>query len=372
MTQDDFSPSIRRMRVPNPGCQPRGIALLNFAYSFDEEGDPRLNNGSLQTLVDRIDQTTTKFEYNDRDELKRVVRDGEGGYSQTFGIDLYGNMTRGDLSFDARTNRIDSPDFLYDAQGNLYEDRSRGQRYLWNGAGRLVEVMAHGGNGLTLGYDATGFLMTVTDTRRRQIRFTKGPNGKVQTITEPDGDVHRYEYDSDGNLLTFTDAACNTVRYAYDDLHNLVGITDADGQSWQMGYDERGRLAWYSEPADDEGDAGWQVEYQPSEAKTLKRDAEGNTFTYWYNENGNITYIRDPQREDTEITYNERFLPVTVIAAAGPDLEVVRTYNSQDMRSGMFGHGWSFTYSIRLLETTEVPKSSAEAIVRFGKVGVDF
>jgi RHS repeat-associated protein len=41
------------------------------------------------------------------------------------------------------------------------------------------------------------------------------------------------------------------------------------------------------------------------------------------------------------------------IPAKGADLEIVRTYNSRDMHSGLFGHGWSFVYDQRLIEVTD-------------------
>lgn len=46
-------------------------------------------------------------------------------------------------------------------------------------------------------------------------------------------------------------------------------------------------------------------------------------------------------------------------AALGPDIFFVRTYNSKDMRSGGLGHGWSFTYDQRLVETTDGESVSA-------------
>jgi RHS repeat-associated protein len=41
------------------------------------------------------------------------------------------------------------------------------------------------------------------------------------------------------------------------------------------------------------------------------------------------------------------------VTSLGPVLSLVRTYNSRDMRSGPFGHGWSFSYDQRLVETTD-------------------
>jgi RHS repeat-associated protein len=41
------------------------------------------------------------------------------------------------------------------------------------------------------------------------------------------------------------------------------------------------------------------------------------------------------------------------IRSLGPALDVTRTYNSRDMRSGPFGHGWSFVYDQRLIEVTD-------------------
>jgi YD repeat-containing protein len=41
------------------------------------------------------------------------------------------------------------------------------------------------------------------------------------------------------------------------------------------------------------------------------------------------------------------------IPALGPDIELTRTYNSHDFRIGPFGRGWTFTYDIQLIETTD-------------------
>lgn len=41
------------------------------------------------------------------------------------------------------------------------------------------------------------------------------------------------------------------------------------------------------------------------------------------------------------------------IRALGADFDVTRTYNSRDMSSGPFGHGWTFTFDQRLVETTD-------------------
>ncbi len=41
------------------------------------------------------------------------------------------------------------------------------------------------------------------------------------------------------------------------------------------------------------------------------------------------------------------------IPALGPDFMLVRTYNSLDQRSGLFGRGWNFFYDRKLVETTD-------------------
>lgn len=37
----------------------------------------------------------------------------------------------------------------------------------------------------------------------------------------------------------------------------------------------------------------------------------------------------------------------------GIDIDITRSYNSRDMRNGLFGHGWSFTYDAQIVETTD-------------------
>ena len=42
-----------------------------------------------------------------------------------------------------------------------------------------------------------------------------------------------------------------------------------------------------------------------------------------------------------------------LIAGLGPDMDLARTYNSNDMRRGPFGIGWVFPYDQRMIETTD-------------------
>jgi RHS repeat-associated protein len=41
------------------------------------------------------------------------------------------------------------------------------------------------------------------------------------------------------------------------------------------------------------------------------------------------------------------------ISGVGPDLDVTLTYNSEDMRDGLFGNGWNHPYDHRIVETTD-------------------
>jgi RHS repeat-associated protein len=48
--------------------------------------------------------------------------------------------------------------------------------------------------------------------------------------------------------------------------------------------------------------------------------------------------------------YSSRDLRITGL---GPAIELVRTYNSRDMRKGPFGNGWVYSYDQRIVETTD-------------------
>jgi RHS repeat-associated protein len=123
-------------------------------------------NTTLQKLVitdpfNSADNHTCNYGY---DDLTRVTSDNCGAaWSQTFGYDPFGNLTKnGSMSFQptysSATNRMTSlpGNFTptYDANGNVLNDSFH--NYTWDGFGKPVTIDSGYSDAVTLTYDALG------------------------------------------------------------------------------------------------------------------------------------------------------------------------------------------------------------------------
>src|SRR5688572_8687151 len=50
---------------------------------------------------------------------------------------------------------------------------------------------------------------------------------------------------------------------------------------------------------------------------------------------------------------------VLSLEGVGLDVDISRSYSSRDMRSGQFGHGWTFAYDLQAVETSDGSMSFA-------------
>ncbi|MEQ1890176.1 MAG: DUF6531 domain-containing protein, partial [Alphaproteobacteria bacterium] len=141
--------------------------------------------------------------------------------------------------------------------------------YDFNLDGQLTKIRTRTGYEQTLGYNAAGKNITISDNLGRSIAFTYNAQGFVETVTDPDGQLYRYTYKNqlvlppgvtvpltdhpfwvlekviypDGSPLS--DADNPSLTYHYEDANfpfSLTGITDEKGvrfASWT--YDAAGR-----------------------------------------------------------------------------------------------------------------------------------
>jgi YD repeat-containing protein len=70
---------------------------------------------------------------------------------------------------------------------------------LGTGVALLTSITARNGYAQTLTYDSSNQLASVTDSYNRSLSFTH-QNGRLNTVTTPDGLVLTYAYNSNGNL----------------------------------------------------------------------------------------------------------------------------------------------------------------------------
>lgn len=115
--------------------------------------------------------------------------------------------------------------------------------------GVLQSVMDANGDGIVLTYSASfqspypGFLLTVTDTKGRQLSFTYTSSGQLARVVEPDGGALNYSYDpANGNLLSVQYPDGSKRQYVYNESaltgganlpSAMTGVIDETGARYE-------------------------------------------------------------------------------------------------------------------------------------------
>lgn len=121
----------------------------------------------------------------------------------------------------------------------------------------LTVVADRSGNRVALEYDAAGRLAGARDSLGREVRFPRGPDGRIKTMSlvTSRGRVasyRRYEHDAAGNLIATVDALGRVTSYGYDDARRLVRLAYPSGLEAHYRYDRDGRCVetWCARPHD--------------------------------------------------------------------------------------------------------------------------
>lgn len=148
--------------------------------------------------------------------------------------------------------------------------------YGYDTRGRLTSIIeGQGANARTviLGYDAQGYLGSITDPLGRSVSFTNDAVGRVTSQALTDGRVIRYSYDANGNLTSLIPpgreahlfdytpvdleqqyappdlAGVQTLtRYSYNLDKQLTEVQRPDGQTVSLAYNNGGKLDTLSIP----------------------------------------------------------------------------------------------------------------------------
>ena len=151
----------------------------------------------------------------------------------------------------------------------------------FSGAGKLEAVTDRNGNETTLGYDEAGRLKTITDAAGRQLTYTYNGGGQVESVKDPMGHLVKYAYES-GNLISVTLPGQETPRwkFKYDASHRITEMTNGRGGKTTNEYDTSSRVKSQTDP----GGHTLSFEYAGFHTKVTNK-ATGAVTDQWFTSN---------------------------------------------------------------------------------------
>lgn len=219
----------------------------------------------------------------------------------------------------------------------------------FNAQGKLAQITDRNNNSVTLQYDGSSRLVSVTDATARVTQFTYSAAGKISQVTDPLGRHANFSYDANNNLISTVDMAGNVSGFTYNGTSYMTSLTTPNGTTQvQMGttshftelpnvlkavvdplgnttqfeiggyiiwvFDPRGNQTFYFNDAfaqtteiEDPLGNKTQASFESQAGDlTSVTDANGNLTRLNRDSRGNITRLTDPLGNITLFTYDGR------------------------------------------------------------------
>ncbi|HSZ13812.1 MAG TPA: RHS repeat-associated core domain-containing protein [Solirubrobacteraceae bacterium] len=150
--------------------------------------------------------------------------------------------------------------------------------YKFAGAtGRLESVTDRNGNATTLAYNGGGELEAITDAAGRKITLAYNAKGLVESATDPMKHVVKYEYDAEGDLKSVTQPGEAALRWQFVyEGHELTEMTDGRGGKTVNKYNTKHQEIEQTDPAS----RTTVFEYFPFRTVTTNKATGAKTVDY--------------------------------------------------------------------------------------------
>ncbi len=291
LTEEDLSVMARgfpifQVRTYNSRSTYNGPLGFGWTFTYGEHLEQQPDGSALYREGDGTEHLFTL--------------DGSGGYVRPPGKHLA--LTQDSGGFTLGTKQGQSSRFALD--------------------GRLLSIADRNGNTVTLGYDGSGNLSTVTDAAGRAALTVTTAGGKITEVTALGGQALQYTYNGD-DLVAVNDISGQTWTYDYDASHNLIARGDPLGNLDSYLYDSLDRVISHVDPlgsaetfayssrgesavlTDQRGFSNF-FEFDATGRAVLAADPLGNARRSTWDADNNRTSTTDPRGGVTSRTFDDR------------------------------------------------------------------
>ncbi|HEY2717135.1 MAG TPA: DUF6531 domain-containing protein [Solirubrobacterales bacterium] len=159
----------------------------------------------------------------------------------------------------------------------------------FNGSGRLEAVTDRNGNETALAYNGSGKLETITDPTGRKITLTYNGSGLVEKAKDPMGHEVKYAYEgSTLKSVTLPGEASPNWQFKYDASRRMTSITDGRGGKTTNEYDGSSRVISQTDPAERK----LTFEYTPFHTKITNKTTGAVTDEWFTSNNQPVSVTR--------------------------------------------------------------------------------
>ncbi len=168
-----------------------------------------------------------------------------------------------------------------------------------NDRGLIVEITAPGRDPITIDYDGSNRVESVTDASGTTTYSYDGAERIPATVTDPESHTATFDV-VDGLIESVTDADGVTVLYRYDSLRQLEETEDEYGNITTYDYDAVGRQTSVEKPSGATTLTGYDAAGRPDELTA----ADGGLTQVAYDGAGRVTSVTDPTLAVTTFAYD--------------------------------------------------------------------
>ncbi len=191
------------------------------------------------------------------------------------------------------------------ADGRLLQQQDRNQNTLtlnYNGSNQLISVTdASNRTALTFSY-TNNRLTSITDLAGRSVQYTYTPSGALASVTDVDGHTTSYAYDDQHRIITLTNAKQQTTRYVYDDHGRVIRVIDPLGNVRSLAFDSYNGRTVVTGGRDNDTVYAIDPEGRPASIT----DALGNATSYQRDADHNVVALTTPTGNTTSMTYDDQ------------------------------------------------------------------